>query len=375
MQLVAVDARRVGDHKAELQYALHSLKVDEKSRPESESLANDLYNVGSAYQDLHRLAEAEPYYQRSLKIHEKISGPDHLDVASVVNSLAELYRTQGKFSAALPMYQRALKINEQAYGPDHPEVAINLNNLGLYYANLGQFSEALPLFQRAADIRDKTLGPEHPLTAHSQNALGGVNSDMGNYAEALQHYRALWRFSKKRWVRKRRYRLMLDNLGELYFRMGNYADGLPPLRRALAIQEKAFGPEGREVCASLNNLGMLYLAQGDFVTRYRPYNVRKKFAKKSWAGTSQHGRLHPQLRRLLLRSRRLRRRHSAVSKSRRNPRKRLGRNIRNWLHAKTVWRSCIASRETMPPRCRCISDHWQLGRRSLVPTIAKRQPA
>ena len=177
-----------GDHKAELQYALRSLKVDEKSRPESESLANDLYNVGSAYQDLHRLAEAEPYYQRSLKIHEKISGPDNLDVASVVNNLAELVVGQILRRAAnVPAHiedQRA-----GVYGPDHPEVAINLNNLGLYYANLGQFSKALPLFQRPADIRDDSLGPEHPLTAHSQNALGGVNSDMGNYDKALQHYR------------------------------------------------------------------------------------------------------------------------------------------------------------------------------------------
>jgi tetratricopeptide (TPR) repeat protein len=50
-------------------------------------------------------------------------------VATSLNNLAALYRAQGKYAEAEPLYQRALKICEQALGPDHPHSVTCRNNL------------------------------------------------------------------------------------------------------------------------------------------------------------------------------------------------------------------------------------------------------
>ena len=54
----------------------------------------------------------------------------------------------------------------------------------------------------------------------------------------------------------------LNNLASLYQAMGRHADALPLFERALSIKEKALGPEHPTTCASLNNLACLYQVMG-----------------------------------------------------------------------------------------------------------------
>ena len=50
----------------------------------------------------------------------------------------------------------------------------------------------------------------------------------------------------------------LNNLAELYMRQGDYAKAEPLYQRALAIREKALGPDHPDIATSLNNLALLY---------------------------------------------------------------------------------------------------------------------
>ena len=59
-------------------------------------------------------------------------------------------------------------------------------------------------------------------------------------------------------------RLSLNNLAALYNDQGRYADAEPLLKRALAIREKALGPNHPDVGVSLNNLAVLYGAQSRY---------------------------------------------------------------------------------------------------------------
>ena len=56
----------------------------------------------------------------------------------------------------------------------------------------------------------------------------------------------------------------LNNLAERYKEEGRYADAEPLYKRALAIREKALGPDHPDVAQSLNNLADLYSAQGRY---------------------------------------------------------------------------------------------------------------
>ena len=56
----------------------------------------------------------------------------------------------------------------------------------------------------------------------------------------------------------------LNNLAALYRAQGRYAEAEPLYKRALAIREKALGPDHPDVGTSLNNLAALYRAQGRY---------------------------------------------------------------------------------------------------------------
>jgi tetratricopeptide (TPR) repeat protein len=67
-----------------------------------------LLNQAASYLFDHALyVQAEPLYQRTLAIREKLLGPEHPDTATSLNNLTELYRTQGKYEQAEPLYHCA----------------------------------------------------------------------------------------------------------------------------------------------------------------------------------------------------------------------------------------------------------------------------
>ncbi len=54
------------------------------------------------------------------------------------------------------------------------------------------------------------------------------------------------------------------SIASLYYDQGKYAEAEPLNQRALAIWEKALGPEHPDVARSLNNLAMVYTDQGKY---------------------------------------------------------------------------------------------------------------
>ena len=56
-------------------------------------------------------------------------------MATGLNNLAALYKSLGHYDAAESLFKRGLAISEKALGPDHPDVASILNNLSLLYVS------------------------------------------------------------------------------------------------------------------------------------------------------------------------------------------------------------------------------------------------
>ena len=90
--------------------------------------------------------------KKALEVAEQNVGPDHPNVATILNNLAGLYKAQGHYAQAEPLFKRSLAIKEKALGPDHPAVATSLNNLATFYRAMNRDDEAEPLEQRAARI-------------------------------------------------------------------------------------------------------------------------------------------------------------------------------------------------------------------------------
>jgi len=108
--------------------------------------------------------EAKSAYERALEIDEKVYGPDHPEVATMVNNLGGVLRALGDLAGAKKSYERALEIADKAYGSDHPTVAIRVNNLGGILYAMGDLEGARENLERALEIFQHFLGGDHPKT-------------------------------------------------------------------------------------------------------------------------------------------------------------------------------------------------------------------
>lgn len=212
-------------------------------------------NLAELYKYQGKYVEAEQLYKQALATMEKgispdiqtpdlvkllaynsvetlFTGPEHPEVAKILNNLANIYKIQGKFTEAEPLYIRALAIQEKFYGSDHVDVAKSLNNFAGLYMMQKKFTEAERFIRRALTIMDKNLGHFHPDVAPS-----------------------------------------LNNLASLYCVQKNYPKAEENIKLALAIKEKTLGPNHPEVATYVNNLARLYMAQDKF-TEAEPHYRR-----------------------------------------------------------------------------------------------------
>jgi tetratricopeptide (TPR) repeat protein len=63
-----------------------------------------------------RYEEAEQLFKRALAILEKAHGPNHPDVAKVMDMLARFYENRGRYADAELLYEHSLAISEKALG-------------------------------------------------------------------------------------------------------------------------------------------------------------------------------------------------------------------------------------------------------------------
>ena len=227
--------------------------------------ARNLYQGALKLRDAGKYDEAIPLFERALEIRERIFGPDHRDVADVLNSLAILYYYKGDYVRAEPLCQRALIIREKALGPWHPNVADSLRDLAFICVDKGDYARAELLCQRALTIKERELGSEHPGLASYIHNLALFCQTQRNYVKAEPLYmRALAIREKMPGPEHPDVAQTLNNLANIYRDKGDYAKAEPLYERALSIRKKALGLEHPDVAQSLNNLAVLYWYEGDY---------------------------------------------------------------------------------------------------------------
>ena len=216
-----------------------------------------------------KYAEAILVAHQVLAMREQLLGPDHPDVATVLNSFGSLYEQVGRYADAEQFYKRMLAIREKALSPNHPDyflVAQSLNNLAAVYDHQGRYAEAEPLYKRSLTIFEKALGPDNFEVASLLNNLAGVYDHQGRYAEAEPLYkRSLAMREKAIGLDNVSVAQLLNNLAVLYHNQARYTEAEPLYKRSLAIYEKALGLDHPDVAQSLNNLAVLYQNQARYI--------------------------------------------------------------------------------------------------------------
>ena len=108
------------------------------------------------------------------------------------------------------------------------------------------------------------IDPKERQLWEKHNLAGMQAYQRGRYAEAETSLRMALELAEQ--FRNGEYLVgtSLNNRALLYHEQGEYADAEPLYQRALAIREKALGPEHPQVAQTLNNLAGLYREQGKY---------------------------------------------------------------------------------------------------------------
>jgi tetratricopeptide (TPR) repeat protein len=109
---------------------------------------------------------------------------------------------------------------EKQLGPDHPDVAAVLNNLGVFYTNEGRLDEAQTLHQRALAIRRQANPKGHSDIAQSHSNLAVVFHSRGDLTSAAELYRESLRGWEEMEKPPEDYEIVVSNYADLLRSLG-----------------------------------------------------------------------------------------------------------------------------------------------------------
>jgi len=125
------------------------------------------------------------------------------------------------------------------------------------------YKEAAEYYQEAANLLPEG---EWKLRAEYLNWAGYNFDDAGFYDRAQVHYEQALALRERSLDKDDPdIATSLNNLALLYYAQGKYAEAEPLYEKALGIRKRALGEEHPDVATNLNNLALLYASQGKYV--------------------------------------------------------------------------------------------------------------
>jgi tetratricopeptide (TPR) repeat protein len=147
--------------------------------------------------------------------------------------------------------------------------------LGLHFYEQEKYWLAARFIQKSAELAQ----PQERGTANIHLVLGLALLHQHDAGRSLQHSRlALETVSGSGSVLES---TLLNNIGSALEDQGDYAGALENYRRALAITEKALGPEHPAVAARLSNIGSALNSQGDSAGALEQYRRALAITEKA----------------------------------------------------------------------------------------------
>ncbi|MCB8977790.1 MAG: tetratricopeptide repeat protein [Ardenticatenaceae bacterium] len=196
------------------------------------------------------------------------------DALRRLSALGLLEQDAAGVGALLHRLIAAFVRGQPAAGDPQADVEQTLYNEASRLNKAGYPRELLPWQPHLRHVADAAVARESGKAANLCNELGYHIRAVGDSAGARPFYeRALAIREKALGPDHPDTALSLNNLGALLDSMGDLPAARPFYERALAIREKALGPDHPDTAQSLNNLGYLLRAMGDLPAA-RPFYER-----------------------------------------------------------------------------------------------------
>ena len=276
-------SHQTGHVKDAVEYAERLINIEGPSSEDIESLAKIYYTLGLIFMNggVYRLAEH--YFSISLLLLNDINGlyiADSFDINSykvekiaefenaisyshVFNVFGWICEVQRKSDKALEYYEKTLKIREKVLGKDHILTGTVYSNLAIVYYVKGNYEKAMECCNKALSVQENVPEKEHPSTEKTYNTLGAIYSSLGNYKKAIVYYEKALSICERLYEKNHpTTAITYSNIGAWYLHEGNYEKAQEYCEKALAIEEKTFGEENPYTAMTYQNMGDLALKQG-----------------------------------------------------------------------------------------------------------------
>jgi tetratricopeptide (TPR) repeat protein len=148
-------------------------------------------NVGEAHRWLGHTERALPLLRKSRSIYEKILGPEHPRVASILSQEGLVYMQDKKYSLAEKDMVQSLDILAKSCPACTFEQLVSESNLGLLRLRQGKYAEADRLLTHVVSTEERYLSRPGSDMATALQALAEVREKQRRYEDAARlHKRA-----------------------------------------------------------------------------------------------------------------------------------------------------------------------------------------
>lgn len=208
-----------------------------------------LDHLGKIYLRMGRLKDAEPLFERTVRINKEILGADAPKAAYYLANLADLRMRQERYDEAEDLYGDALRLYRKAYGEFNNRSAGVQARMAVLYKNWGLHEPAERLLRRVGAILDRVDDQDEAVAADVESAWCAVLLEGRRTGEAREH-----------------------------------------CERAFSIREKILPPGHTDLAEAMGGLGLLYVRRGRLEEAERILS-RAEGVYKENPGADHHGHL------------------------------------------------------------------------------------
>lgn len=183
--------------------------------------------------------EALALTQRLVALTKARYGVNSAKHADALDELAKIYSFQSRFTDAEPVYEQVLAIRKTVLGPRHADVLETIVRLADIYAKTERAHKGEALLRQGIAERERAVGRDHASLAEAMRTLAGIEMALQNYSAAETSMRRAVALSKKAKQEPSDIAMLLGTQAELALRQGRIADAERSLKEALSLHEKA----------------------------------------------------------------------------------------------------------------------------------------
>ena len=237
------------------------LERDAPGAPEVEAEIREL--IGTAFQKIAALPEAEDQFTRALELARGSLGAEHATTLRIRQALALVHIEMTRLDEARAELTDVLDACTRTSGPESPEAISALFHLAEIDRLSGDYERARDGLERVVELRRRVLGDRNQDTMSARNSLATVLDELGDHELAIEMLRPIIDFQLEALGADHPNTLATqNNLANALQDVGRNGEAVEILEHILEVKRRIFEAPHPSLIVTLNNLSVAYRRAG-----------------------------------------------------------------------------------------------------------------